>query len=64
MGVGKRRLKDCVRVQRQYVKEPEHEKLKVEEHIRLYGRGSFKIFLFLQMQSNDTNLTRIYETKF
>ena len=37
---------------------------KVEEHIRICGGGSFKIFLFLQMRSNDTNLSRANETKF
>ena len=32
-GVGKTRLRDRVRVYRQYIKQPEHQKLKVEEHI-------------------------------
>ena len=32
-GVGKTRLRDTVRVYRQYIKQPEHQKLKVEEHI-------------------------------
>ena len=51
------------RVYRQQIKQPEHQKLKVEEHIRICGRDSFKIFSFLQMRSNDTNL-RAHETKF
>ena len=63
-GVGKARLRDRVKVYRQHIKQPEHQKLKVEEHIRFCGRDSFKIFPFLQMQSNDTNLRRAYETKF
>ena len=62
-GVGKRRLSDRIRVNRQHIKQPEHQKLKVKEHTRICGRGSFKIFLFLQMHSNDTNLRRAYETK-
>ena len=37
---------------------------KIEEHKRICGRDSFKIFPFLQMQSNDTNLRRDYETNF
>ena len=61
-GAGKRKLKDRVRVYRQYIIEPEHQKLKVEEYIRIYGRGFFKTFLFLQMQSNDKNLRRAYES--
>ena len=64
MGVRKTRLRDRVRVYRQHAKQPEHHKLEVEEHIRICGRGSFKIFVFLQMWSNDTNLRRTYETKF
>ena len=37
---------------------------KVGEHMRVCGRGSFKIFPFLQMRSNDKNLARAHETKF
>ena len=33
-------------------------------YIQIYGRGSFIIFIFCQMQSNDTNLRRVYETEF
>ena len=63
-GVGKTRLRDRVIQYRQHIKQPEHQKLKVEEHIRICGRGSFKIFAFFQMRSNDTNLRRAYEAKF
>ena len=63
-GVGKTRLRDRVRVYRQHIKQPEHQKLKVEEHVRICGRDSFKVFPFLQMRSNDSNLRRAYETKF
>ena len=64
MGIGETRLRDRVRVYRQHIKLPVHQKLKVEEHILICGKDSFKIFLFLQMRSNDTNLRRAYETKF
>ena len=63
-GAGKTRLRYRVRVYRQHIKQPEHGKLKVEEHIRICGRGTIKIFSFLQMESNDTNLTMTYESKF
>ena len=36
----------------------------VEEHIRVCEQGNFEIFPFLRMWSNDTNLKRVYETKF
>ena len=41
-----------------------HRQLKVEEHVRICGRRSFKIFPFLQIRLDDTNLRRAYETKF
>ena len=62
-GLGKTRLKDRVRVYRQHIKQPQHQKLKVEEHIRICRKDSFKIIPSLQMWSNDTNLRRAYETK-
>ena len=54
--------RDRVRVYLLHIKQPEHQKLKVEEHIQICGRCSLKIFPFPQMQSNDTNLRRVYET--
>ena len=63
-GVDKVRVRDGDREYRQHIKQPEHQKLKVEKHIRIFEGGSFKIFPFLQMWSNDTNLRRAYETKF
>ena len=61
---GKTRLRDRVGVYWQHIKQPEDQKLKVEEHMQICKRGSFKIFSFLQMRLNDTNLRRAYETKF
>ena len=61
---GKTRLRDRVGVYWQHIKQPEDQKLKVEEHMQICERGSFKIFSFLQMRLNDTNLRRAYETKF
>ena len=60
MGEGKTRLRDIQTTH----KTTRAGKLEVEEHIRNCGRGSFKIFPFLQMRPNDTNLIRAYETKF
>ena len=62
--VGKIRLMERIGVYKQYIKQSEHQKLKVEENIRICGRDSFKIFLFLQMQSNKTNIRGSYEAKF
>ena len=42
----------------------ESAKMKFEEHIRICGRSSSKIFPFLQIRSNDTILRRAYETNF
>ena len=38
--------------------------LKVEGHLRVCGNGEFRIFPLLQMRSQDTNLSRSYETRF
>ena len=46
-GVGKRRVRDRVRVYRQHIKQPKHQKLKVEERIRIFEGSPFKIFPFL-----------------
>ena len=52
-------------IQATYLTESEHEKPKVEEkHLRTCGKGSFTIFPFLQLRSNDTDLRREYEDYF
>ena len=61
---GKTTLRDRVGVYWQHIKQPENQKLKVEEHMQICERGSFKIFSFLHMRLNDTNLRRADETKF
>ena len=53
-----------IRVYRQHIKQTEYQELKVKEHLGICRRDSFKIFPFLQMQSNDTNLRRGYETEY
>ena len=63
-GVSKTRLWNRFRVYRQRIKQPEHQQVKVEEHLRICGRGYFKIFPLLQMWANDTNLRRAYKEKF
>ena len=51
-------------IYRQYIRQPEHEKLKAEKHLRTCGKGNFTIFPFLQLRSNDTDLRREYEDYF
>ena len=58
------KLRDRVRVYRQHIRQPEYEKLKVEEHLRMCGKGTFKIFPLLQMRSSDIDLRRSYERNF
>ena len=45
-GIGKTKLRDRVRVYRQHIRQPEYQKLKVEEHLRTCGKGSFKNLSF------------------
>ena len=63
-GTGDSKLRDRVRIYRQHIRQPEHEKLKVEKHLRTCGKGNFTIFPFLQLRSNDTDLRREYEDYF
>ena len=55
--IAQTKLRDPVRVYQQLIRQHEYQKLKVEEHLRMYGKGTFKIFL-LQMQSSQINLHR------
>ena len=47
-GVGKTRLRDRIIMYIQHIKQPERQQLRVEEHIRICGRDSFKIFRFFR----------------
>ena len=63
-GIGKTKLRDRVRVYRQHIRQPEYQKLKVEEHFRTCGKCTFKIFALLQMRSSEIDLSRSYERNF
>ena len=60
-GIGKIKLRDCVQVYQQHIRQREYQKLKVEEHLRTCGKATFKIFPLLQMRSADIDLRRSYE---
>ena len=59
--IGDSKLRDRVRIYRQHIRQSEHEKLKLEKHLRACGKGNFTKFPFLQLLSNDTDLRREYE---
>ena len=61
MQIGKTKLRDHVQVYQQHVRQSEYQKLKVEEHLRTCGKGTFKI---LQMWSSEIDLHRSYERDF
>ena len=48
----------------QHIQQPEHEKLKVEKHLRTSDKENFTIFPFLQLHSNETHLRWEYEDYF
>ena len=62
--VGKTKLRERARVYRQHIKQPEYQKLKVEEHLRMCGKGTFNIFPLVQMRSSKIDLRRIYDRNF
>ena len=61
-GIGKTKLRDRVRVYRQHIRQPEYQKLKVEEHLRTCGKGIFKIFPLLS--DAEIDLRKSYERNF
>ena len=61
---GKEKLRDRVRVYRQHIWQPQYQQLKVEGHLRVCGKGELRLFLLLQMRSQESNLRRSYETRF
>ena len=63
-GAGKTKLRDRVRVHREQINHPEYQTANIAGHLRECGKGSFKIFPFLQMRSDSTELRRSYEHKF
>ena len=61
-GVGKTKLRDRVRVYRQHIRQPEYQKLKVEEHLRMCAEGTpSKSFLYFRCEA--LKLTYVGVTK-
>ena len=63
-GNGKTKLRGRVRVYRQHIRQSKYQKLKVEEHLRMCGKVTFKIFPLLHMGSSETDLRKSYEINF
>ena len=63
-GVDKTKLSGRIRVYQQHIRQPEYQKLKIEEHLRTCGKGIFKIFLLLQIWSSEIDLRASYEKHF
>ena len=53
---GKTKLRDRAKVYYQHIWQPKYEQLKIKGHLRVWGNGEFRIFPFLKMRSQDTNL--------
>ena len=63
-GINLTKLRDMVRIYRQHIRQPHYQQLKVEGHPRTCDGGSFKIFWFLQMQSDSKALRQSSEIRF
>ena len=63
-GISETKLGDRVRVYQQHIRQAEYQKLKVEEHLRTCGKGTFKIFPLSQMRSSEIDLRKCYEINF
>ena len=63
-GNGKTKLRDSVSGYQQHIRQPEYHKLKVKEYLRTCGKGTFKTFPLLQMQSSEIDLCGSYKRNF
>ena len=63
-GENNTRLRDRVRVYRQHIKDAQYQMNHVEEHLRICGKGDFKIFPLLQIRCDNTDFRRMYEKLF
>ena len=63
-GNGDSKPRDRVGIYRLHIRQPEHEKLKAEKHLRTCGKRNFTIFPFLQLRSDEPDLRREYEDYF
>ena len=54
--IDRSKLRDRVKIHRKHIRQPEHEKRKIERRLRTCGKENFTIFSFLQLHSNDTDL--------
>jgi len=57
-------LKDRLRIYRQHIRQPEYQKIKVEGHLRVCGKGYFQIFPFFKVKENNKLLRESYENHF
>ena len=63
-GLGKSKLRDRVRIYKQHIRQQEYQQLKIEEHLRSWGRDKFTIFPLFLMRSDDKHLRRSYQERF
>ena len=61
---GDSKLRDRVRIYRQHIRQPEHEKLRQISILELVAKETSQYFRFLQLRSNDTDPRREYEDYF
>ena len=57
-------LKERLSIYKQYIRQPEYEKIEVEKHLRTCAKGIFKVFPFLKMKENNKILGECYEDHF
>ena len=62
--IGYYKLRVRVRIYKHHIRQPEHEKLKVEKHLRTCDKWNFTMFPLLQWRSNDTDLRWEHEDYF
>ena len=62
-GICNTKLRDRVWAN-QHIRQPEYQKRKIEKHLRMCGKSTFKIFSLLQMRSSEIGFCRSHKRNF
>ena len=54
-------MKERINIYRQHIRQPQYQKLAVEEHLRTCGEGKFHVFPFFKIIQKNKSLRKPFE---
>ena len=57
-------MKGQINIYRQHIRQPQHQQLAVEEHLRTCGDGKFHMFPYFKIIQENKSLRKYYEDYF